>query len=142
MTLLFILFIFSFIFISWRLIILQYCSGFCHTLISISHGITCIPHPDPPSHLPLHPIPLGLVLNGESPGSSVVRTQSFYCCESSSISVQGTEIPQAMQRSQKKKKKEIKTKTVLNALEFKHLKLVGDARIERYSYNPQSLIAV
>ena len=26
------LFFFSFIFISWRLITLQYCSGFCHTL--------------------------------------------------------------------------------------------------------------
>ena len=51
---------FSFIFISWRLITLQYCSGFCHTLTWISHGVTCIPHPDPPSHLPLHPIPLGL----------------------------------------------------------------------------------
>ena len=49
-----------FIFISWRLITLQYCSGFCHTLIWISHGFTCAPHPDPPSHLPLHPIPLGL----------------------------------------------------------------------------------
>ena len=24
------------------------------------HEFTCIPHPDPPSHLPLHPIPLGL----------------------------------------------------------------------------------
>ena len=54
------LFIFSFIFISWRLITLQYCSGFCHTLTWISHGFTCIPHPDPPSHLPLYPIPLGL----------------------------------------------------------------------------------
>ena len=53
------LFLFFF-FISWRLITLQYCSGFCHTLIWISHGYTCIPHPDPPSHLPLHPIPLGL----------------------------------------------------------------------------------
>ena len=51
---------FSFIFISWRLITLQYCSGFCHTLTWISHGFTCIPHPDNPSHLPLHPIPLGL----------------------------------------------------------------------------------
>ena len=40
--------IFSFIFISWRLITLQYCSGFCHTLIWISHGFTCVPHPDPP----------------------------------------------------------------------------------------------
>ena len=38
---------FSFIFISWRLISLQYCSGFCHTLTWISHGFTCIPHPDP-----------------------------------------------------------------------------------------------
>ena len=53
-------FIFSLIFISWRLITLQYCSGFCHTLTWISHGFTCIPHPDPHSHLPLHPIPLGL----------------------------------------------------------------------------------
>ena len=56
----FILFYFSFIFISWRLITLQNCSGFCHTLTWISHGFTCAPHPDPPSHLPLHPIPLGL----------------------------------------------------------------------------------
>ena len=51
---------FPIIFINWRLITLQYCSGFCHTLTWISHGVTCIPHPDPPSHLPLHPIPLGL----------------------------------------------------------------------------------
>ena len=49
-----------FIFISWRLITLQYCSGFCQTLKWISHGFTCSPHPDPPSNLPLHPIPLGL----------------------------------------------------------------------------------
>ena len=41
-------FFFSFIFISWRPITLQYCSGFCHTLTWISHGFTCIPHPDPP----------------------------------------------------------------------------------------------
>ena len=53
-------FFFSFIFISWRLITLQYCSGFCHTLTWISPGFTCIPHPDPPSHLPLYPTPLGL----------------------------------------------------------------------------------
>ena len=53
-------FLFPFIFISWRLITLQYCSGFCHTLTWISHGFTCVPHSDPPSHLPLHPIPLGL----------------------------------------------------------------------------------
>ena len=59
---------FSFIFISWRLITLQYCSGFCHTLTWISCGFTCIPHPDPPSHLPLHPIPLGL---SSAPGPSI-----------------------------------------------------------------------
>ena len=53
-------FFFSFIFISWRLITLHYCSGFCHTLTCISHGFTCVPHPYPPSRLPLHPIPLGL----------------------------------------------------------------------------------
>ena len=52
------LFIFSFIFISWRLITLQYCSGFCHTLTWISHGFTCVPHPEPPSHILPHPIPL------------------------------------------------------------------------------------
>ena len=51
---------FPFIFISWRPITLQYCSGFCYTLTWISHGFTCVPHPDPPSHLPPHPIPLGL----------------------------------------------------------------------------------
>ena len=44
---------FPFIFNSWRLITLQYCSGFCHTLTWISHGFICVPHPDPPSHLPL-----------------------------------------------------------------------------------------
>ena len=36
------------IFISWRLITLQYCSGFCHTLTRISYGFTCVPHPNPP----------------------------------------------------------------------------------------------
>ena len=54
------LYFFFLFFISWRLITLQYCSGFCHTLTWISHGYICIPHPNPPSHLPLHPIPLGL----------------------------------------------------------------------------------
>ena len=53
-------FIFSFIFISWRLITLQHCSGFCHTLKWISHGFTCIPHPGPPSHLPLQMVMITL----------------------------------------------------------------------------------
>ena len=66
---LFFLFLFfSFIFISCRLITLQYCSGLCHTLTWISRGFTCIPHPDPPSHLPLYPIPLGLP---SAPGPSI-----------------------------------------------------------------------
>ena len=41
-------FVFSPIFISWTLITLQYCSGFCHTLTWISHRFTCVPHPEPP----------------------------------------------------------------------------------------------
>ena len=36
------------IFISWRLITLQYFSGFCHTLTWISHGFTCVPILNPP----------------------------------------------------------------------------------------------
>ena len=54
------LFFLPFIFISWRLITLQYCSDFCHTLTWISHRFTCIPRPDPPSRLPPYPISLGL----------------------------------------------------------------------------------
>ena len=55
-------------FIGWRLITWQYCSWFCHTLKWISHGFTSVPHPDPPSHLPLHRIPLGLP---SAPGLSI-----------------------------------------------------------------------
>ena len=32
---------------------------FWHKLIWISHGYTCVPHPEPSSHLPPHPIPQG-----------------------------------------------------------------------------------
>ena len=32
---------------------------FCHTLNWICHECTCVLHPELPSHLPLHPIPLG-----------------------------------------------------------------------------------
>ena len=49
----------SLIYFNWRLTTLQYCGGFCHTLTCISHGCTCVPHPEPPSHLPPHPIPQG-----------------------------------------------------------------------------------
>ena len=47
-------------FILFYFLLFFYCSGFCHTLKWNSHGFTCVPHSDPPSHLPLHPIPLGL----------------------------------------------------------------------------------
>ena len=50
---------FKIIYFNRKLITLQYCSGFCHTLTWILHGCTCVPHPEPPSHLPPHPIPLG-----------------------------------------------------------------------------------
>ena len=42
------------------LIIFFICSGFCHTLKWNSHGFPCVPHPYTPSHLRLHPLPLGL----------------------------------------------------------------------------------
>ena len=49
----------KFIYFNLRLITVQYCSGFCHTLTWIIHGCTCVPHPKPPFHLPPPPIPLG-----------------------------------------------------------------------------------
>ena len=52
-------FLFYFVYFNCRLTTLQYCGGFCHTFTWISHGCTYIPHPDPPSHLPPHPIPQG-----------------------------------------------------------------------------------
>ena len=58
-SLFFFFFFLLFFFISWRLITLQYCSGFCHTLTWISHGHTCIPHPDPPLPPPSPPDPSG-----------------------------------------------------------------------------------
>ena len=36
------------------------CSEFCHTLKWNGLEFTCLPHPDPPSHLTLHPLPPGL----------------------------------------------------------------------------------
>ena len=36
------------------------CSKFCHTLKWNGLEFTCLHHPDPPSHLPLHPLPPGL----------------------------------------------------------------------------------
>ena len=46
---LFIINLFYFILLYW----------FYHILTWIHHGCTCVPHPEPPFHLPPHPIPLG-----------------------------------------------------------------------------------
>ena len=51
--------VFFLIYFNWRLITLQYGSGFCHTLTWISHGGTCAPHPEPCLPSSPHPIPLG-----------------------------------------------------------------------------------
>jgi len=47
------------IYFNWRFINLQCCSGFCQTLTWISHGCTCVPHPEPHSHHFPQPIPQG-----------------------------------------------------------------------------------
>ena len=62
------------IYFNWRLITLQYCSGFCHTLTCISHGCTCVPHPEPLSHLPPHPIPQGHPVSCIEPGLVICFT--------------------------------------------------------------------
>ena len=64
--------LYFFIYFIWRLITLQYCSGFCHTLIWISHGFTCAPNPEPPSHLPPPPIPL------DNPSAPALSTCLMY----------------------------------------------------------------
>ena len=45
------------VYFNWRLIILQYCDGFCHTSTWISHRCTCVPASW--NYLPPHPIPVG-----------------------------------------------------------------------------------
>ena len=42
---------------------------FCHTSTRIHHGCTCVPHPEPPSRLPPHPIPPG---NPSAPGPNTL----------------------------------------------------------------------
>ena len=58
-----IIFFFSvnqFIYFNWRLITLQYCSGFCHTFTWISHAWTCVSHLPPHSISQGHPSALAL----------------------------------------------------------------------------------
>ena len=62
--------IYLFIYFKWKLITLQYCSGFCHILTWISHRCTCVPHPEFPFHLPPHRIPQG------HPSASALSTLS------------------------------------------------------------------
>ena len=62
-----------FIYFNWKLITLQYCGGFCHTLTWISHGCTCVPHPEtpptPPS--PSHPSGSSHCTGSECPVSCI-----------------------------------------------------------------------
>ena len=60
-------FIYLFIFPSRVVLGLLFIYLLFHTLKWNSHGFTCVPHPDPPSHLPLHPLPLGFPI---APGLS------------------------------------------------------------------------
>ena len=81
----------QFIYFNWRLITLQYCGDFCHTLTWIRHGCPCVPHPKHPSHLPPHPIPLGCsstlalsvlfhALNLDWSSVSHMAIYMFQCC--------------------------------------------------------------
>ena len=53
------LFKYKFIYFNWRLITLQYCIGFAVHWHESATGVHVCPHPEPPSHLPPHSIPLG-----------------------------------------------------------------------------------
>ena len=52
----FLFFKICFIYLSFYFTILYW---FCHTLTWILHECICVPHPEPPSYLPAHTIPLG-----------------------------------------------------------------------------------
>ena len=50
--------LFIYLFLFYLFIFFTILHWFCHTLTWIRHGCTCVPHPELPSHLPPHPIPL------------------------------------------------------------------------------------
>ena len=65
-----------FIYFNWRLITLQYCGGFCHTLMWISHRYTCVP----PSWkaLPPHASGLSQSTGFERPASCIELALAIY----------------------------------------------------------------
>ena len=81
-----------FIYFNWRLITLHYYSGFCQTLTWISHGCTCVSHPEP--HLlppsPSHPSgpsqctgperPVSCIEPGLKSGNFIVLVFFSLCC--------------------------------------------------------------
>ena len=75
------------IYFNWRLITLQYCSGFCHTLTWMSHGFTCVPHPEPtPPPSPSHPSVLSQCTSPDHP-VSCIKPGLMICFTSDNIHV-------------------------------------------------------
>ena len=65
---------------NWKLITLQYCGGFCHAFTWISHGCTCVHHPEhpvpPPS--PSHPSGSSQCTSPEHPVSCIEPGLEIY----------------------------------------------------------------
>ena len=72
-----------------KLITLQYCGGFCHALTWISHGCTCVPYPEPHSHLPpSHPSGLSQCTGFECPVSCIkFGLMIYFTCGNINVSM-------------------------------------------------------
>ena len=70
MVILFLIFLNFILLLLFYFIILYW---FCHTSTWIHHGCTCVPTPEPPSHLPPHTIPLA---HPSTPTSSILYPAS------------------------------------------------------------------